>query len=703
MSTAPERWDAGSASRDGLTIGGPSITAERQAGNGEPVADFAHDEWPLSGLPGIRGQGRPSLHFQTVPEEYRDMAKRVLWLVINTPAPEMLRTKKLSKATDYPSPATVRGHLSNLGVFLSWLDTHHDAPALAEVSPTLMDAYFVHVQSLRHQRGPKRGAPVTGHHRTILLEAVVRVHAHADMLPAAQRLVRPPWLDEDLSGLRRGDAAGGNRTQELPAAAYGPLLRWALLFVEDFSGDLLAALDTHARLQDVPSCAADRLPRARQIVTEHVAAHGCLPTTIRAGRQHIATVFLARSGGGGCAPGGLLHIIRTEFATTPLSPGAPLDIPVTARIAGRPWVNSFDYYDMYRWREYLSTACLIIIGLLSGARPHELLTLGIGAVRKVEQPNGQVKWIVDGRLYKGVSGIAGRPAPEGRPVTWVTTAEAAHAARILHQLEPGSPWAFPALRIGGQPERTRITTAQANRRIGRFIAKTNELADDHHLDEDARIPAGEDPITITRFRRTTLAIIADQVDGHIAAAHQGKHAVGAMLNLDSTGGYADTRALGQLAAQRRHDLAIASTARIVREVRSGAGISGPAAKRVADLAASEPIAAAGFMTDRDLHRALRNTGQPIYDNPVTLLACVFDALKAPGDEQTEPEPGPLCLTCPNQAMTDSSVEPIQRRIAALEAEAAISPEPRARVKHRLADQYRRILAQHTTGAIHVHP
>ena len=66
--------------------------------------------------------------------------------------------------------------------------------------------------------------------------------AYAPVLPEDLRIQAPAW---DLEGLDHylpaTSASGENVTEPIDAATIGPLLVWAVRFVEEFSGDVLAA------------------------------------------------------------------------------------------------------------------------------------------------------------------------------------------------------------------------------------------------------------------------------------------------------------------------------------------------------------------------------------------------------------------------------------------------------------------------------
>jgi hypothetical protein len=66
------------------------------------------------------------------------------------------------------------------------------------------------------------------------------------------RIAEPPWETEGLDDyLPAAAAAGENERDPITPATMGPLLIWALRFVEDFALDIFAARAERQRLQRV--------------------------------------------------------------------------------------------------------------------------------------------------------------------------------------------------------------------------------------------------------------------------------------------------------------------------------------------------------------------------------------------------------------------------------------------------------------------
>ncbi len=147
-----------------------------------------------------------------------------------------------------------------------------------------------------------------------------------------------------------------------------PLLIWALRFVEDFSGDIIAAWQERQRLQaqipEQPSWAA--VLRVRAFVEQCTTGNRPLPGTTYRGRLSVAGSYLA----------GLLKAPNTQVRDVvqyrrgqfTVSDQTRLDIKVTGQVHGQTWQPFIDYYQTPFLMRQLSTASMIIIGYLSGMR-----------------------------------------------------------------------------------------------------------------------------------------------------------------------------------------------------------------------------------------------------------------------------------------------------------------------------------------------
>jgi hypothetical protein len=98
-----------------------------------------------------------------------------------------------------------------------------------------------------------------------------------------------------------------------------------------------------------------------------------------------------------------------------------MDIPLTGRIAGRPWRTALDLNEAKALMRHLGTAAFIVCAYLTGARPGEVLTLRSGCCPDpAPGPDGQAgRHLIRGLEFKTatdddgnrLSGDAEREAP----------------------------------------------------------------------------------------------------------------------------------------------------------------------------------------------------------------------------------------------------------------------------------------------------
>jgi len=280
--------------------------------------------------------------------------RRAGWCLINLPTPQELLERKATSRVLWRSPGTIYGYLTQLRGFANWL-TGRGIGALAEVTAEDLEDYAVHIRD----RGSDKA--------TQILYAISLLWGYSPHLPAGDRIPMPPWEAGDLDDFlpERGPR---NATPPIHPAVMSPLLIWALRFVEDFSGDIIAAWQERQRLQaqipEQPSWAA--VLRVRAFVEQCTTGNRPLPGTTYRGRLSVAGSYLA----------GLLKAPNTQVRDVvqyrrgqfTVSDQTRLDIKVTGQVHGQTWQPFIDYYQTPFLMRQLSTASMIIIGYLSGMR-----------------------------------------------------------------------------------------------------------------------------------------------------------------------------------------------------------------------------------------------------------------------------------------------------------------------------------------------
>jgi len=217
-----------------------------------------------------------------------------------------------------------------------------------------------------------------------------------------------------------------------------------------------------------------------------------------------------------------------------------------------------------------------------------------------------------------------------------------------------------------------ITTRAANTRIADFITWVNAYAREHGLDSET-IP--DDPVTLSRFRRTIAWHIARLPGGTVALAIQYGH-----LRTLTSEGYS---------GRSRHGLrdlldletacAMASYLQDVNEsLDSGGGVSGPAARRLADAARHAATRYERlFLSPRQARALLAEPTLQVHDSPGAFLACNYDPAKALCHPSREvgSTPGHPALdrcdpACANIPRTDDHITALTAEIARLRTESA---------------------------------
>ena len=159
--------------------------------------------------------------------------------------------------------------VTNWRTFATWL-TGRDITALSAVTAEVLTDHSVYLARTR------RVARMTAVNHLV---ALTRLAAYAPVLPEDLRIQAPAW---DLEGLDHylpaASATGENVTEPIDAATIGPLLVWAVRFVEEFSGDVLAARAEEQRLRDIASRQA-AMPATRRCPPRGDARHAAMPAT----------------------------------------------------------------------------------------------------------------------------------------------------------------------------------------------------------------------------------------------------------------------------------------------------------------------------------------------------------------------------------------------------------------------------------------
>lgn len=619
--------------------------------------------------------------------------RRAGWCLINLPTPQELLERKATSRVLWRSPGTIYGYLAELRDFANWL-TGRGIGALAEVTVDDLEDYAAYIRD----RGSDKA--------TQILYAISLLWGYSPHLPVGDRIPMPPWEAGDLDDFlpERGIR---NTTPPIHPAVMSPLLIWALRFVEDFADDIIAAWRERKHLQsqipEEPSWAA--VLRVRAFVQQCIAEGRPLPGTTYRGRLSVADSYLA---GLLRAPNTQVHDVvqyrRRVSDQLTVSDQTPLDTKVTGRLHGRAWQPFIDYYHVPFLMRQLSTACMIIIGYLSGMRVGEVLGLQVGCCPEPDDDDGQttVRYEIYGNVLKGVRDEQGRRVPDGKPrdLPWTVITPVVRAIRVLEQLVDGddlfpanTAWSNASVSPGKMRAGHLLTAGPAGHRVRSFIDYANQLAAQHGLDFE-RIPDDPDGrVTLKRFRSTIAWHIARLPGGRIALATQYGHLRASTV----TDGYS-----GRARHGLRRVLDV-ETARAMADylddlgerIDQGEGVSGPAAQRMIKAAREARIRFEGTFLSPKMAEALLDEARfNIYDNPEAFLTCNNDPAKALChigriDRATRSRPPAVDRcdpACSNIARTDTHITKLRDEIAQLGEEIAspLTPTPlRVRLQQRL--------------------
>ncbi|MFE1876795.1 hypothetical protein ACFW9N_39075 [Streptomyces sp. NPDC059496] len=137
----------------------------------------------------------------------------------------------------------------------------------------------------------------------------------------------------------------------------GPLLVWAIRFVDDLADDIMAAWAEHRRLTSL--AAENRSTPAGLAALRAFLAAGetALPAAEAKGAISLARTFIAAVTGASLRQVDYLNEMQGLTAQAAQRPGlCPLQVPVTGRINNKPWRESMDFAEAQLLIRHLGTA-----------------------------------------------------------------------------------------------------------------------------------------------------------------------------------------------------------------------------------------------------------------------------------------------------------------------------------------------------------
>ncbi|MFD0076032.1 integrase [Streptomyces sp. NPDC127166] len=678
-------------------------------GNTHPNARYDDLVWFLAPLIDNPSESLRKIYWKNCPAPLRGQVRLATWTMINGELrPTYLKTRGVA-ARARTSP------MEMLETCQEWMRLAHWLHKLGITElASCTDAQWRAYVAERFSGGMSRGSAVGVCASLTDLWAFDQISAY----PAGVTL--PPWETEGIDGfLPAVDGSSGENTAEpLDPNVLGPLLVWAIRFVEDFAEDILAAWAERQRIVTQAYGNTDTaagLIALEEFLLPLLREGGNLPAV---GGQ-LARSFIADTTGASLRQ---LNRLSVRLGLTTLvtqRPGpCPLQVPVTGQINGRPWREYIDFGEAAQLMRHLGTAAAIICLYLTGMRPQEVQGLRSGCCPDPEPAAdgapGQALirdlHLIRSHHYKNVRDKDGNhvSAGEVREIPWVAISPVVHAIRVLERIVPEGELLFSAthhdfLNRRGHPGA--LKNEALNKRIESFIVWVNREALAQQL-PDQVIP--KDPhgtVGMGRFRRTLAWHVARRPGGLVALAVQYGH-MRTVLDARTSSAYGSRSRRGiHSVLDVETALAAADTAARLRD-RAAAGekISGPAARRAVTAAAQTPRFEGHIVPSKFAKKAaafLARDGIVLYDNPDAFLICAFkheNALCDPEPDATAPRQYACQTGCGNAVRTDTHAAQLRERADEIDQLAAASPEKVAKRLHRNADNLRKTADTHDATA-----
>ncbi|WP_458682755.1 hypothetical protein [Prescottella equi] len=667
-----ETWSEDLPAPDSLVLANRPLRPGVDPGE---LSRFADDRWQLGHGVFEAHAGALSVDLVSIDPAFREPLRRLIWILINHDGTGIMATAVPARVL---ALHTIANEARFYRAFTDWLITRGRG-AFVEVTGHDLDDYLVHVKM----------AEITHSAQEDLLAAVIRIWTYRTLMPETDRLpASPPWNGDRIKHLlERARTRDGIRTPRIHPDTISSLLAWSLRFVEDFAPDVSAGFHEHERLHTRTYMGRHRRSgRYRRTPGE-------LPDDLRGLLRAYSRLGYPLPGYRNQAGELTYHfsylarLLDTDAAALrlpacmtvlnecplPVREGAPLLIPVTGILEGRPWLpQPIDHSEARELARHLSAACFVVIAYLSGMRTGEVLSLERGCLDH-DPATGLI--LLRGHHWKGVCDQTGAKLPQGqqREDPWVVAEPVATAISVLEHLH-SEQLLFPHMLGERNPEpasgarQFRVGRARTSTKINDDITAMISWVDAYCERTGRADPIPPDPIssqiTGRRLRRTLAWFIARKPRGLVAAAIQYGH-----LQVQMTLGYAGTYASGfpdDLAFEewltRLELLADAHT-----RLEAGEHVSGPAADVYRQrVYAATRFAGRTLRTNREARTLLANPDLQIYSG--SGMTCVLDPQRAAcrlgaDDSNTRRTPD---LTdcrphCVNIARTDRDIDQLRRQ------------------------------------------
>ena len=637
------------------------------------------DIWDLTPALLQRHKNALILNFPTLPAQFRLAVRELCYALL---------TGDLPPGEREPAPDTIRSYFSALKQFLTWLD-ERGVMLLRSLEPADLDAYNDHLLtsglSLSHLAQRRHAA------RLLWVYAGKLTSDALTFDPGAL----PGWAAAPSS------RAGENSTPRIPEQVIAPLLTWALTWINELAGDILAAFEEwrllHANTQlnrrrrNAPPI-SNTAGKLEQLLQRYRAERRSLPggPDGKPVRAHLAREI-------GCTPGAFRtprcqELLASAAAGLGVADHAYLRTEITGRLGGQPWISQIPYAEAEYLARLLQAAAWVTIAYLSGMRDSEVKHLRPGCL--------SVSRAEDGRIYRRkLTSLAfkGETDPTGVPATWIVGEPVERAIQILERLQSGRDTYLFARTPGSAHDlRSHATgaksTQQTNDDLAAFTEWVNAFCRQHGRPDGIPLVSGQRwRLSTSQFRRTLAWFIARQPGGVIAGSMAYRHHRVRMFE-----GYAGTSASGFRAEVEAED-AIARGEQLCDLITSHGHhqLTGPAAAeaeaRLADLERHVTFGGKVITDTRRFKRIMDRHDPRIY--PGQYVTCIYNPDRAlcrrTADANGPSLPDCQPLACRNVALDSGNIAALTGHRThleqALQDSGLIAPYVRRRLEEQLSE------------------
>lgn len=258
------------------------------SGNRHPNSRYRDPIWSLAPLIDNPGSSLAAIRWKHCPEPLLGQMKLTAWTMING----RLRPTYLQSRG-----AGARGR----GAALSMRDTFHAWMHLArwlherritDFAGCTEDVWRAYISERWDRSVSRSRAEMICSHFSDLW-AFDQLSAH----PAG--VVQPPWTTEgidDFLPAGDGSARGENSTEPLDPQVLGPLLVWAIRFVDDFADDILTAWAEQGRLMTVAAAnkaSRESMAALADFLLPRIRSGAPLPAVRTHGRLGLACTYVS--------------------------------------------------------------------------------------------------------------------------------------------------------------------------------------------------------------------------------------------------------------------------------------------------------------------------------------------------------------------------------------------------------------------------